>query len=328
MTNSDAGLASAVAPARHTDFDEGQFNALSQKIHLELDRLLPTALNVPGDLPQTALHDAMRYTVLSGGKRIRPMLTILTAEALSAQQPPKRNLIDAATLAGCAIECLHAYSLIHDDLPAMDDDDLRRGQPTCHIRYGEACAILAGDALQTLAFDILSSRRLTAFGVGADAQLRMVRQLAFASGATGMVGGQALDLSAEGKSLDRTSLETLHAMKTGALIETSVLMGLYVHQNVTEELEADLRRFGQIVGLGFQIQDDILDVVSDTASLGKTAGKDERQHKSTFVRLLGLDGARNSLSELMAEAADILQRRQLQHSRLEAFTSRLATRIS
>ncbi|GAA3945320.1 (2E,6E)-farnesyl diphosphate synthase [Allohahella marinimesophila] len=309
------------------------FDTLRLEIDRELDRLLPVDDAAQSD-PQrkTVLIDAMRYALLTGGKRIRPMLCLLTADALTAAgtavQAERGSVAgEAARMAGCAIEALHAYSLIHDDLPAMDDDDLRRGEPTCHIRFGEAMAILAGDALQTLAFDILAGPGLTALGVEPSSQLRMLHQLAAASGAAGMVGGQALDLTAEGRDLNEDALSALHAMKTGALIETAVIFGLCVHNIDDQRLEADLRRFGKLIGLAFQVQDDILDVASDTASLGKTAGKDEQQDKSTFVRLMGLDGARQHLDALFTEADEILRRRAMDQTPLGAFTRQLATRI-
>ena len=303
------------------------FDLLRRSIDNELKNLLPTAdVEQAAINRQTPLIGAMRYALLTGGKRIRPLLCMLTAEALAASGI-STTTIDAARIAGCALEALHAYSLIHDDLPAMDDDDLRRGEPTCHIRFGEAMAILAGDALQTLAFEILSGARLNSLGVRPESQLRMLRQLAAASGAAGMVGGQALDLTSEGQQLDEETLSTLHAMKTGALIESAIIFGLCVHNIDDSALEADLRRFGKLIGLAFQVQDDILDVASDTASLGKTAGKDEQQDKSTYVRLMGLEGAQAHLDALFAEADDILRRRTLDQTSLGAFTRQLATRI-
>ncbi|WP_416395724.1 polyprenyl synthetase family protein [Allohahella sp. A8] len=311
------------------------FDVLRLSIDRELVRLLPAlAAEQANPQQETVLIDAMHYALLTGGKRIRPLLCLLTAEALTAatvaEMPSTRTaaqVAEAALVAGCAIEAMHAYSLVHDDLPAMDDDDLRRGEPTCHIRFGEAVAILAGDALQTLAFEILAGGRLSALGVSPGAQLRMLRQLASASGAGGMVGGQALDLAAEGRKLDEASLSTLHAMKTGALIESAVVFGLCVHNIDDTGLELDLRRFGKLIGLAFQVQDDILDVASDTASLGKTAGKDEQQDKSTYVKLMGLEGARTHLDALFAEADEILRRRALHQTPLSAFTRQLATRI-
>ncbi len=241
-----------------------------------LDRLLP-----PPDLPVARLAEAMRYAALGGGKRLRAALVYATGEALGVDWA----LLDAPA---AAVELIHAYSLAHDDLPAMDDDDLRRGKPTCHRAFDEATAILAGDALQTLAFEVLA---------GADAiapaqRLAMLRELAHASGVRGMAGGQALDLAAEGKTLTLPDLETVHRGKTGALIVASVRLGALAMLAPDAPALAALGEYGQALGLCFQIQDDILDVEGDTATLGKTAGADIARGKATYPALLGLDGAR------------------------------------
>lgn len=227
------------------------------------------------------LVDAMRYAVMMGGKRLRPVLAYAAAEALGAD-PAQAS--DAAS----ALEILHSYSLVHDDLPAMDDDELRRGQPTCHIAFGEATAILAGDALQCLAFEILTSSELPC--MDAATKVAMVHTLASASGTHGMAGGQALDLDAEGKSLSLEQLETIHRLKTGHLIRAAVKMGALTAQPDPRILDA-LDRYADAVGLAFQVHDDILDVIGDTAILGKKQGADEALAKATYPRLLGLEAA-------------------------------------
>lgn len=240
-----------------------------------LERLLP-----PTDLPVAHLASAMRYAALGGGKRLRAALVYATGEALGAD----RDVLDAPA---AAVEMIHAYSLVHDDLPAMDDDDLRRGKPTCHRAFDEATAILAGDALQCLAFEVLADA-----GVIPVAQrLAMLQELAVASGVRGMAGGQALDLAAEGKRLSITELEAVHRGKTGALIAASVRLGALAVLAPQAPQLAALGEYGQALGLCFQIRDDILDVEGDTATLGKTAGADAAHHKATFPALLGLDGA-------------------------------------
>ena len=240
-----------------------------------LDRLLP-----PADLPVAQLASAMRYAALGGGKRLRAALVYATGEALGADP----HALDAPA---AAVELIHAYSLVHDDLPAMDDDDLRRGKPTCHRAFDEATAILAGDALQSLAFQVLADATL----IPAAQRLAMLQELAVASGARGMAGGQALDLAAEGRRLSLPELEAVHRGKTGALIAASVrLGGLAVLEPQAPQLTA-LGAYGQALGLCFQIRDDILDVEGDTATLGKTAGADVARSKATFPALLGLDGA-------------------------------------
>lgn len=240
----------------------------------------------------TRLADAMRYAVLGGGKRLRPLLAYAAAEAVGGAADAN------ADIAACAVECIHAYSLIHDDLPAMDDDDLRRGQPTCHVQFDEATAILAGDALQALAFEALAA----AADVPAQIRLLMVRELAQASGWQGMVAGQALDIEATGSLPVESSLSHMHGLKTGALIRASVLLGALATGLATfDQLDA-LRRFATLAGLAFQIRDDILDVEAPTAATGKQQGKDARLNKATYVSVLGLDGARQRLTQVAAEA--------------------------
>jgi farnesyl diphosphate synthase len=204
-----------------------------------------------------------------------------------------------------AVECIHAYSLIHDDLPAMDDDALRRGQPTCHIKYGEDTAILAGDALQTLAFSILTDEAMP--GVSAEYRLRMISELANASGVAGMCGGQALDLAAEGKSVDLDQLEQIHRHKTGALIRSAVRLGAFTAGDAGREALPLLDRYAEAIGLAFQVQDDILDVVGDTAVIGKRQGADQQLGKSTYPSLLGLENARAKARDLYQEALDALE---------------------
>ncbi|HHM05884.1 MAG TPA: (2E,6E)-farnesyl diphosphate synthase [Gammaproteobacteria bacterium] len=246
--------------------------------------------------PQT-LHRAMRYSVLGGGKRVRPVLVYAAAEAAGAP-------LERADAAACAVELIHAYSLIHDDLPAMDDDDLRRGRPSCHRAFDEATAILAGDALQTLAFDLLA--RDPALDVAPSQRLAMIQTLATAAGATGMVGGQAMDLAAVGQTLTLSQLETMHAHKTGALIRAAVRLGGLCHNGITPAELDKLERYACLIGLAFQVQDDILDVESDTATLGKRQGADQALNKPTFPALLGLEQAKQHARQLSAEAQSCL----------------------
>lgn len=258
------------------------------RIDTALDQILP-----PLNVQPSRLHEAMRYTVLAGGKRIRPLLAYATGEALG---------LDPALLdrPACAVEMIHAYSLIHDDLPAMDDDDLRRGRPTCHRAFDEATAILAGDALQTLAFQVLAE----APGLNAEARVRMVSALARASGSRGMVGGQAMDLEAEGTPLDLVQLENIHIHKTGALIRVSVQLGVLAHGALAAEHAERLDHYAKCLGLAFQIQDDVLDVEGDTAQIGKTAGRDQALNKATYPALVGLAEAKAMANQLITEAID------------------------
>ena len=252
---------------------------------------------LPADGESARLHAAMRYSLFNGGKRIRPVLAYAAAAAVQPL-PPDTGPMDAVA---CALECIHAYSLIHDDLPAMDDDDLRRGKPTCHIAFDEATAILAGDALQTLAFDALSATATPS----AEIRIALVQQLARAAGAAGMVAGQALDLSAVDLELTLEQLQLMHRRKTGALIEASVLMGATATGVATSDQLAALADYARAVGLAFQVQDDILDVVADTATLGKRQGADQALNKPTYVSLLGLEEAGRRAAQLcdLAHAA-------------------------
>lgn len=245
--------------------------------------------------PSDRLQQAMRYGVLGGGKRIRPALCL--AAAVAVGEPADNALVPA-----CALELIHAYSLIHDDLPAMDNDELRRGRPTAHIAFDEATAILAGDALQAMAFDWLAG----APGLNDTVRLSMVRELARASGHGGMVGGQAIDLASVGKALSITELETMHRHKTGALIEASVRMGALTAEHVTKQQLADLGQYARALGLAFQVQDDLLDVEGDTSVIGKPQGSDVARGKPTFPALLGIQGARDHLSQQKKLAHDSL----------------------
>ena len=245
--------------------------------------------------PSDRLQQAMRYGVLGGGKRIRPALCL--AAAASVGEPTENALVPA-----CALELIHAYSLIHDDLPAMDNDELRRGRPTAHIAFDEATAILAGDALQAMAFDWLAA----APGLNDTVRLSMVRELARASGHRGMVGGQAIDLASVGKALSITELETMHRHKTGALIEASVRMGAMTAAQITEQQLADLGQYARALGLAFQVQDDLLDVEGDTSVIGKPQGSDVARGKPTFPALLGIQGARDHLAQQKKLAHDSL----------------------
>ena len=272
------------------DFSGWQSRARAQT-ELILERVLPAASKQP-----ESLHQAMRYAVLDGGKRLRPLLVLAAAELGKSVQA-------ACEQAAAAVECIHVYSLVHDDMPAMDNDTLRRGKPTCHVRYGEATALLTGDALQTLAFELLSQ----ANGLPADRQLRMIRTLAAASGSLGMAGGQAVDLDNVGKTLSQTELEAMHRLKTGALIRAAVLLGALSCPDLDDAALEKLDRYAACLGLAFQVVDDVLDCSADTATLGKTAGKDAEADKPTYVKLMGLDAARRYAEELVAEALAQLQ---------------------
>ena len=244
------------------------------------------------------LGDAMRYAVLDGGKRLRPLLVMAASEAVHGN--------DAAALrAACATELIHAYSLVHDDLPCMDNDVLRRGKPTVHVQFGEADALLAGDALQALAFELLTPDDGS---VPPGVQALLCRLLARAAGSQGMAGGQAIDLASVGLALDEAQLREMHRLKTGALLQGRVEMGAACGANVSPDALAALRAYGAALGLAFQVVDDILDVTADSATLGKTAGKDAAADKPTYVSLLGLDGARAQAAQLLGEALAALER--------------------
>ncbi len=270
---------------RPTDL-EG-FRALCHaRCEATLDSILPD-----GSIEPARLHQAMRYAALGAGKRIRPLLCYAAGEALGLGPA----LLDRPA---AAVELIHAYSLVHDDLPAMDDDDLRRGRPTCHRAFDEATAILAGDALQTLAFQTLAE----ACGLAAPTRIAMVDALARAAGSRGMAGGQALDLAAEGQRLDRALLEHIHIHKTGALIRAAVQMAILADGPVDTGLAERLDRYAKCIGLAFQIQDDVLDVEGDTASTGKTGGRDQALAKATYPSVVGLAEAKELAATLVEDA--------------------------
>tara|TARA_B110000914_G_scaffold192483_1_gene179581 strand:+ start:948 stop:1826 length:879 start_codon:yes stop_codon:yes gene_type:complete len=260
-------------------------------VDAQLESILPSPVG-----PAEQLFAAMRYSVFNGGKRIRPALCFAAAEAIADSD---RNTAKVAA----ALEMVHAYSLIHDDLPAMDDDDLRRGKPTCHIQFDEATAILAGDALQCLAFEQLTQLS----DLPAEVSLKLVAMLGNYGGCNGMVTGQAIDLAATGNLLELEQLKQMHALKTGALIEASILMGaLATHQADPEQLAA-LKEFAQAIGLAFQIQDDILDVESSTEQLGKQQGSDRSNGKSTYTSILGVEAARSQAADLYQHSMACLE---------------------
>jgi farnesyl diphosphate synthase len=259
-----------------------------QRVEKALDARLPA----DHILPQK-LHQAMRYSVLNGGKRTRPLLTYATGQALGISE-------DSLDALACAVEFIHVYSLIHDDLPAMDNDDLRRGKPTCHKAFDEATAILAGDALQTLAFEILSYD--PSIKANDTARLKMIATLSKASGSQGMVGGQAIDLAAVGTKLNLPELENMHIHKTGALIRASVNLAALSKADLDPVISTHLDHYAKCIGLSFQVKDDILDVESDTATLGKTQGKDMHNEKPTYPALLGMAGAKQKALELHEQA--------------------------
>ncbi|HQS37250.1 MAG: geranyl transferase [Methylotenera sp. 24-45-7] len=253
-----------------------------------LDEVLPSE-----NLAPQKLHGAMRYSALGGGKRVRALLCYAAAELCSTDD----SVADAAA---AAVELIHAYSLVHDDMPCMDNDDLRRGKPSCHKQYDDATALLVGDALQTLAFDILSTPELCS---SANQQISMLNLLAKASGSLGMAGGQAIDLDAVGKSLSQQELETMHQLKTGALIQAAAMLG--AAGGTLAQISA-VQHFAENIGLAFQVVDDILDIEADTATLGKTAGKDADSNKPTYVSILGLDVAKQLANTLYQNALDAL----------------------
>jgi farnesyl diphosphate synthase len=265
---------------------------IQARMETALSRLLP-----PAHVAPARLHDAMRYAALGAGKRVRPLLAFAAGEVTEA--PPERLEIAAS-----AVELIHAYSLVHDDLPCMDDDVLRRGKPTVHVEYDEATALLVGDALQTLAFQLLAEHRITD---DAAAQLELVKVLAIAAGSRGMAGGQQIDLESTGKPLALPELEFMHIHKTGALIRAAVLLGAGCGKPLAEAERTKLDRYAKALGLAFQVVDDLLDAEASTATLGKTAGKDSKQGKSTYVSTLGAHRTRELAQELRADALGALE---------------------
>ncbi len=277
---------------------DSQFNASLKAFCKRVDHHLNLWLPEPAG-PEARLQEAMRYSVVGGGgKRVRPVLVYAAGQALNVQ-------VEQLDACACAVEIIHAYSLIHDDLPAMDNDDLRRGRPTCHRAFDDATAILAGDALQAFAFEVLAAD--SALQTSPANQIEMIKLLAQASGSMGMAGGQAIDLGAVGKTLSLNELENMHLLKTGALIRASVLLGAMCSPDIqADKLEA-LDTYALCVGLAFQIHDDVLDVTADTKTLGKPQGSDQQQNKPTYPALLGLEGAQQRALELHQRAIAALK---------------------
>jgi len=266
----------------------GAFQDWAQQQQARIETVLARTLPAADVAPQT-LHSAMRYSALGGGKRVRALLCYAAAELCNTE-------LKIADAAASAVELIHAYSLVHDDMPCMDDDDLRRGKPSCHKQYDDATALLVGDALQSLAFEVLAAPQLCA---NAHQQVQLLHMLAIASGSTGMAGGQAIDLGAVGKPLTQAQLESMHQLKTGALIQASVLLGAI--NGSTAQIKA-VSEYARNIGLAFQVVDDILDVEADTSTLGKTAGKDAMSQKPTYVTLLGLVEAKAYATQLYENA--------------------------
>ncbi len=282
------------------------------RVNQQLENWLPAASE-----PPAVLHEAMRYAVLGEGKRIRPVLLYATGEALNV--PVER--LDAPA---CAVELVHGYSLIHDDLPAMDDDDLRRGRPTCHNAFGEANAILAGDALQALAFSVLANDPANP----PERRIRMAQLLGEAAGSQGMVGGQAIDLASVNKPLNESELKHMHRLKTGALIKTSVLMAVTASETGTPEVHERFARFADCIGLLFQIRDDILDIQSETEVLGKPQGSDAAQNKPTYPSTVGLEQAGIAAEELLRQACQEIDHMDFEWATLYAVSEYIIRRNS
>ena len=273
-----------------TDKFDQRLNFYTQRVDAQLEQILP-----PSSGPAAKLYKAMRYSVFNGGKRVRPALCFAAAEAIG-------NISDNTAMVAAAVEMIHAYSLIHDDLPAIDDDDLRRGVPTCHIQFDEATAILAGDGLQSLAFKQLTE--LT--DLPASINLQLIAILSDLAGCNGMVSGQAVDLASTGKQLSAVELNYMHTHKTGALIEASVVMGALATNSATETQIEALKKFAGNIGIAFQIHDDILDVESSTEELGKNQGSDIANQKATYTSILGIEKARSEAERLYLSSIDAL----------------------
>lgn len=273
---------------------------MSIKDHIErAQKDVATTLNLYFDQQLNSdetIKKATHYSLFNGGKRLRPFLVYAVGDMLGA----KKSDLD---ILAAAIECIHSYSLVHDDLPAMDDDDLRRGYPTCHIVYGEAQAILAGDALQTLAFELIAKHN---FACSAKTQVKMIAQLAHASGIEGMVSGQGLDIAATNKAISVDELERIHKLKTGALINCAIMLGALCSENAEQQTLENLSIFGYAIGLAFQVHDDILDVEGDTLTLGKPQGSDMAANKATYPALLGMLGAKEKAQNLIQQAHEAL----------------------
>ncbi|WP_323000656.1 farnesyl diphosphate synthase [Denitromonas sp.] len=292
-----------------------QFSDWMRDIQARTESALAGALP-PLDVAPDRLHEAMRYAVLEGGKRVRPLL----AHGAGLVTGAAPETVDRAA---CAVELIHAYSLVHDDMPCMDDDSLRRGKPTVHVEYDDATALLVGDALQSLAFQLLAEPGLVP---DATRQLKMVEHLAVASGSRGMAGGQAIDLQSVGRSISREALEVMHIHKTGALIRAAVQLGALCGPTQDADTLARLDQFSKRIGLLFQVVDDILDCEADTATLGKTAGKDAQNDKPTYVTLLGLEEARRFAAELEADAMAALSPLDARADMLRALASYIVRR--
>ncbi len=265
---------------------------IQARIETALERMLPGP-----DIAPARLHAAMRYAVLGAGKRVRPLLVHAAGEVVTPEGT--EEWLTRLDIPACAVECIHAYSLVHDDLPCMDDDILRRGKPTVHVEYDEAIALLVGDSLQSLAFQLLADERTT---LDAKTRIAMVRILAMAAGSHGMAGGQAIDLASVGEKLSMPELEFMHIHKTGALIRACVNMGARISGGLNENEFASLDSYGRCIGLAFQVVDDVLDAESTTATLGKTVGKDADDNKPTYVNIMGLSPAKAFAGELRAQA--------------------------
>ena len=301
MTNDTLAAALGGRPVAAPLTLSAWMQARAAHVEAALAARLPGPSGLAAGLAPDRLHEAMRYAVLGGGKRVRPLLVYAAGELVGADA----RVLDGAA---CAVELIHVYSLVHDDMPAMDNDDMRRGKPTVHRQYGEAMAMLVGDALQALAFEVLVAPLvegdLQAAKVPAAA---MVAALARAAGSWGMAGGQALDIEGVGLRLSRPQLEAMHRAKTGAMLSVSVELGLLAGGQPSADLAEAMQRYGRAIGLAFQVVDDILDVTADSVTLGKTAGKDQAQDKPTYVSLLGLEGARALAADLHAQAHACLQ---------------------
>lgn len=292
---------------------QNQLKAYQQRVNQQLEHTLNNLSSHTPSIPDELIK-ATQYATLNSGKRLRPALIYAIGDALNIPL----NLLDSAA---CAIELIHSYSLVHDDLPAMDDDDLRRGQPTCHIQFNEATAILVGDAQQTLAFQILSEDALLA-----DAhKIKLIQLLSQASGMAGMIGGQMIDLQSEGNLPELTQLKTMHQMKTGALINAALHMGACQSEQYPY-LKERLTQYGQAIGLAFQVQDDILDIESDTATLGKPQGSDLEANKSTYPKLLGLNESKAYRDQLISQAQESLSNMPIQSTFLKELTEYIAKR--
>jgi geranylgeranyl pyrophosphate synthase len=284
-------------PVRDAPAQPANFAVQLESWRLRMERALAERLP-QADVVPTRLHEAMRYCVLGGGKRVRPALLFATARTLGLEE-------DEVEAAACAIELVHVYSLVHDDLPAMDNDDLRRGRPTCHKAFDEATAILVGDALQPLAFQLLARDR--SLPAAPAIRLQLIDLLAQATGTFGMAGGQAIDLAVQGKRLDIAQVEDMHARKTGAMIRVSVLMAAACAPSLEAPLFAALSRFAAAIGLAFQIQDDLLDVLGDTSTLGKATGADRERAKPTHPAVIGIEASQERVRLLHEQALDALE---------------------